>query len=249
MARLFDDASSQYLEKDVAPVTVAPLTFLVRFFSDTNSVRQNLIYLGNKANTTDLWQMRLFETGSAVTFRIGGSGGSTTIVTTTTWSINTWHHACAVDVSSTDHRVFLDGGGKATSSTLRAPSGADRISVGRVGGSSPGQYMSGRICEVLLLDVALTDAEVATHAQLGFLPSWIRPANIKGYWPVWGIHSPEIDLSGQGNSLTLVNGPTRANHAPVTLFTPRGATVPLIEEAGGADVRRHIIPAYMGINA
>ena len=92
--------------------------------------------------------------------------------------------------------------------------------------------MSGRIAEAAIWNVALADAEIAALAR-GIKPNHIRPGNLVLYCPLWGTHGPEIDLSGNGNDLTL-NGTGRANHSPVTLFTPKWAAgVPLIEVAAG----------------
>ena len=153
--------------------------------------------------------------------------------TTTGYSVNTWHHAAGTFTSTTARAAFIDGGSKGTDTTSIVPANENRISIGRWGDSTPGNYMSGRICEVGLWDVVLTDDEISALAR-GVTPNRVRPANLKGYWPVWGLHSPEIDLSGNGNSLA-VTGAVKADHAPVTLYTPKwAASVPLVEaDAGG----------------
>ena len=100
--------------------------------------------------------------------------------------------------------------------------------------------MSGRIAEVALWDVALSAAEVAALAS-GVTPLHMRPGNLVAYWPVWGLHSPEIDLTSNGNNMT-VTGPVKAGHAPVTLYTPKwAATVPLIEAAPAATRRVFVV--------
>ena len=45
---------------------------------------------------------------------------------------------------------------------------------------------------------------------MGWLPYQIRPAALTHFWPLWGIHDPEIDLVENPISLELVNDPARA---------------------------------------
>ena len=240
MARLFDDASTEYMEKDAAPVTAYPLTMACWFYSDDAAADQGLMSIIDK-DAPDQWLAALHARGGIAGDPVRASvraGTQVNVVTTTGYSVNTWHHACGVFASTTSRDVFIDGDSKGSNTTSSSPSGVDRISVGRQGDSTPGNYMSGRIAEAAVWNVALNDFEIALLATPGITPNRIRPDNLRGYWPVWGLHSPEIDLSGQGNSLT-VNGATRADHAPVTLFTPKwAASAPLIEVAvAGAGIR------------
>jgi len=73
-------------------------------------------------------------------------------------------------------------------------------------------YFDGRIAEVTVWSVALTDAEIAALGK-GAHPYTVRPANIVGYWPLWTSNSG-VDLSGGGNHMTAT-GTTVADHAPV----------------------------------
>lgn len=53
------------------------------------------------------------------------------------------------------------------------------------------------------------------------------------HWPLWGLDSPEPDLSGNGDDGTVTEA-IRSNHPPITLFTPKwAAAAPLIEAAVG----------------
>lgn len=214
MARLFDDASSQFLEINVAPVTGTPLTMAAWFRPDNANLFQIIVSIVDKDTADD--QFRLVTAGNAVgdpvQFAVRTSSGTFTAVTTTGYSLNTWHHAVGVAASATDRRVFIDGGSKGVSTSSKIPSGLNRISIGRLGDSTPSNHFSGRIAEVVIWNVALTDVEVAVLAG-GVSPLRVRPGNLKGYWPIFGA-SPETDFSGQGNNLT-VTGATIADHAPV----------------------------------
>lgn len=210
MSRLFDDASSEFLEVDVAPATATPLTLGCWFYADDVAVNHNLMGIFNK-DEVDEWFTLIFAgaVSDKVVAQVGISGAA---LTSTSATINTWHYATGVFTSSTSRDVFIDGGGKGSNTDTFAPSGVNRVSVGRKGGPTPADYFSGRIAEAAIWDVALTDVEVAVLAT-GVSPLRVRPANLKGYWPIFGA-SPETDYSGQGNNLT-VTGATIADHAPV----------------------------------
>lgn len=238
------NGSNRYLEINVAPVTAAPFTMGCWFRVANVTSHYELMWLGNKNDTDEEWrlQARGNETGDPVQFRLEDSGSFPFAETTAGFTVDTWHHACAVEAGVTDHRVFLDGANKGTeTATTVSPDGVNRISIGREGDSTPGKYINGRIAEAFLYDVALTDQEVSVLAS-GVCPIRVRPANLKGYWPLWGTHDPEIDLSGQGNSLTVFNSMPRADHAPVTLYTPKwAASVPMIEAAPAAARRIFVV--------
>jgi hypothetical protein len=58
---------------------------------------------------------------------------------------------------------------------------------------------------------------------------------VAGFWPLWGLSSPEPDLSGNRNDGT-VTGAVRSNHPPITLFTPKwAATMPWISPTDFAE--------------
>jgi hypothetical protein len=66
-----------------------------------------------------------------------------------------------------------------------------------------------------MFDKVLTIAEMVT-VQFGGL---IAIANLCAYWPLWGVATPEPDLSGNLNSGT-VTGALLAAHAPVGRYAP-----------------------------
>lgn len=76
--------------------------------------------------------------------------------------------------------------------------------------------MDGSIASAGLWNAALTAKEIAALGQ-GVSPLYVRPGNLVGYWPLWGVHSPEIDLVGTPHVLT-VTGATLGNHAPVVPY-------------------------------
>ena len=62
------------------------------------------------------------------------------------------------------------------------------------------------------------------------------------YYPLWGLHDPEPELSGKQRSLTLNNGPTRyANPPNVHGFYDEwaAASVPHVPSSGAARQAMH----------
>ena len=244
MSRLFDDASSQYLNVATAAVTTTPCTLACWFYADDANSNNYLLAVGDGADFDyDLFAIRAvggvddFIWATALAVGIGDQAKSTA-----TYAANAWNHACGVFTSSTDRAAFLNGANKGTNATSVAPTGIVLTRIGAspvTSGGSPFQLMSGRIAEAAIWNVALTDAEVAALAR-GVSPLRIRRASLQGYWPVYGTGSPEPDYSGTALHMTLTGTPAVADHAPVmpswgldlgwvgafTAAAPGGATWP-----------------------
>jgi len=231
MARSFDDAATEYLEIDQAVVSsAAPCTLSAWFNTDDASVTQVLIQIADKDVDKHRFVLQIRKTSSGQNIiswvQDGGTGVPT--VTTTTYSTNTWQHACATFASTTSRAVYLDGGGKGTSTTSIDPLNLDRTSIARAGDSTPAAYMSGSIAEVAIWDVDLNDDEVAALAK-GFHPYQIRPGNLVFYVPL--IRGNDKDLVG-GLSLTAFNTPGISVHPRVFypgrphIFGVPGAALP-----------------------
>ena len=125
--------------------------------------------------------------------------------------------------------TFLDddvtGTGAGPVSNLTEP-----VRLGAKGGS--GDELQGSLGYAAYIDAFIS----SKNEMLAYLGNPIRVAKIMEarnsaelIMPLWGRHSPEIDLSVNGVSGTLTNA-TAANDPPVTLFTPKwAASTPLIE--------------------
>ena len=218
MARLFDDAASEYLENTTGtPVSGVPLTMAAWFYCDdvVTWTSRTLIAIQDKDSGDD-WIRLYIRAGDANEARAGArsSLGHDHAAATTTYSGNAWHHAGAVFTTTTSRAAYLDGRAKGTNATAITPLALDSVSVGRIGDSSPGEYMSGRIAEAVVLRIAATDYQVWLHAQ-GV------PAPI--VWPGWAIaaYYPlfEVDRDfplGRYN-MTPFNTPSWAPHPPKVL--------------------------------
>lgn len=238
MARLFTSASSEYAEyTSGSPVTAAPLTMACWFRPADDTTRSTLINLVQSADDTHRWTLEAAGNvaGDTIRYFAVAGGANSVAITTTGFTANTWHHCCAVEASSSDRRVFIDGGSKGTQTASRVPASINRITVGAFrSGASNSLHANGRIAEAAIWNVALTDSEVLALAR-GVHPLDMRPANLVAYWPLLGNDSPERDIHPRSALVTsfplTLNGTTKANHAPVALHrqyrrTAGGVLVP-----------------------
>lgn len=219
MARLFDDAATEYLEDDSAPVTAVPFTISAWFYSDDVAIAQGVVVISDKDVTAEKFELFIAGQvgGDPVRAITQGGGGVGIASSTTGYSANTWHHGCAVFNSTTSRSAFIDGGSKGTNTNSVTPSGMDRISIGRRGDASPSNYFSGRIAEAAIWNVAISDAEVAVLAT-GVAPPFVRPNALIFYAPLYRGRSStggdDYDIVG-GLTLTDNNTVTVADHPPI----------------------------------
>jgi len=213
MARLFDDASSEYLNNSSAVVSAYPFTVSCWIYPDasddqvvfsivskTEAGRFHLVGL----NTSDNAEVRT-RNGGASTLGIATSGNTVTL--------DAWNHILGRFISATDRRVILNGDTEATNATNSTPSSLTDTAIGRFDGISPGNYFSGRIAEVCIWDVDISNS-VEQAALLGVQPARIQSNNIVSYWPIWGDDDPEPDLFGS-TDMTVNNSPAKAVHTEI----------------------------------
>jgi len=211
MARLFNDASSQYLSRGTFASVTTPFTVSCWIYIDTYlATRQRIIWLEDDDAGLKFYLVDVMGSGeppgnALLCNHFDGSHAAAN--TTTSISLNTWHHVCAVFANTSSRTIFLDAGGATTNNVLQNVITCDILEVGR--GLSEA-YVSGRIAEVAIHNAALTVAEVTALAK-GYSPLFVHPQSLVSYWPIIGRTSPEIDLVG-GYDLTLVNAPTTAAH-------------------------------------
>lgn len=238
MARGFVRASSQYLQRSSAVISSPPFTMACWFYSDDLTVAQTLIEVGESIvdNRHDLILAGTVG-GDPLRARSVDDATSGSASSSVGYSANTWQHACGVWSASNNRVVYLNGGNSGSNTTSVVPESLDKTAVGRR--TSGADYMSGRIAEVAIWSAALTAVEVAALAR-GISPPYVRPTNLVDYWPLWGLHSPEIDLTANNRTLT-VTGATAANHAPTQPFSHRRwMAAQLAEEAGTAGQPSHL---------
>ncbi|KKM07542.1 hypothetical protein LCGC14_1732880, partial [marine sediment metagenome] len=143
-----------------AVVTAVPLSICVWFNLPNITLSQTPLSIVD-ASTLASFRIRVKGSDDLVyAVAVDTSPQSSSAVTTTTYTPNTWQHVCAVFATNADRRVYLDGGNKGTNTDSRTPTGLDVTNIGRLGGSSADEYANGTLDEVMVFSVALTDAQV-----------------------------------------------------------------------------------------
>jgi Concanavalin A-like lectin/glucanases superfamily len=177
--------------------------------------------------------VRLNASGAPQACINGNTGsGSTTCVTGTALSLNTWHHLGMVwDAASTLLRLYVDGAQIGTAvSTLTTATFVLPVGVGaNYSGGSVESYFTGRIAEAAIWGVALSAAEMSALAH-GTPPSLVRPSQGPNttlfiYWPMHGLGSTEgnfADITGAVNNGGLTNAPPPAPHCACGMPTGEG---------------------------
>lgn len=191
---------------DSAVVTDYPVSMACWANADTLATNQTAIDLGSTLSTNG---QRVFMNASGVNAESTQSAGTRTATTSAAPSTGTWHHIAGVFASSTDRRAFLDGGNKGTSTDSRTWSAdIDRtIIAARIRSGAVAQGFDGKLAEIAIWNVALSDDDVASLAK-GFRPTLIRPDRIVMYA---SLISNVFDYVG-GNTLTLTGTANVAVH-------------------------------------
>jgi len=231
MARAFVRASSQFIGHSAGLVSADPITLACWGRSDDSTNGQDAVQIGD-STTGRGWRLNFGGATAGDPIRAiatDNTGTNAIAVTSTGYSVNTWHHACAVFTSTSSRDAYIDGGSVGNNATaLGTMMSPNRTDIGRAVNAS--SYFSGRLAEVAIWNVALTANEVLALAR-GVSPLRVRPASLISYVPIWGLHSAEIDMKNSGATWT-VTGATLANHAPVRPFSRIAlATAPVIEVA------------------
>jgi hypothetical protein len=238
MARQLVNASSQFLDVGTwdgagggSALTMVCWVYLdsipnsdFRYFSkaiNTSANNHTIMLSNNDASVVEL-RVRLKVAGT-VTTHIGD---------TQTESTGEWIHAGFTWSSADDTiRTYFNGGVDAsttTTSTGTIASNAQRFIIGaNPNSSNETRWMDGRIAEVCAWSAALNANEFSALAS-GVVPNRVRPQSIIAYWPIWGVHSPEPELTGNGPNATLDGAPAFGNHPPIVRTRK---TFHLIEES------------------
>lgn len=136
-------------------------------------------------------------------------------ISTLALTANQWNHIGLVKngTGAGALAAYLNGSSQTTTSNGSIANGAESL---RFGLNNQGAHgADGRIAQVCIWNVALSAAEVFALSR-GASPYTIRPTSLKGFWPLFGVASPEPDLSGNGNPATATGTPAAADHAPVS---------------------------------
>lgn len=218
MARKFVAASSEYLQVESGLGLAYPFTMACWANVDAE-VGCTLMAVQQKASDNEfhMLEARGGDANNTVNAASHATAAAADALTSTFFSINTWFHAAGVFNSATSRSSFLNGGGKVTSATNATPASLDRYSVGALRRLTPAGYMSGKIAEAAIWNVALSDAQITLLAG-GANPLSILPGNLIHYTPLWGNSSPEPN-NGTGSTTLTATGTVKSDH-PTNLVRP-----------------------------
>jgi len=220
MSRNFDGSTTDLRKGSATPYTV-PMTVSAWIKPDVAvPLVDHIIWLQSDSTGDELFKLQLEGSSSTESDRgkirwVSRAGAVSSIAQTTTGvSADVWHHVCGVEASTTDRRVFIDGGSKGTDTTSSTPGTIQRIRVG-VAELSASDFFDGDISQIAIWDVALTDAEIASLAA-GVSPLRMRRDSLVAYWPIGGNQDPEPNIIGSGaNELDVRNAPPKTEEPPV----------------------------------
>ena len=161
---LFDDGSNEYLELAFPVVEGTPLSMTCWFNSNDITTWQNLMCVADQTGHYGNCSLNLQGNfaGDPVGARSqptddSGTGGA---VTTSGYTANTWYHAAGVWTGIASRAAYIDGASKGTNALSRAFPDATHTSIGVLCDTSKSNYMSGRIRDARIYNVAKTDTEI-----------------------------------------------------------------------------------------
>lgn len=179
----FDGTSGWVGSATVSPVANNSTGVTLACWARATALGNTLINLSDATGNSG--GLRLIQTGTGTRGTSIASGNVASIVDTTTGSptINTWGHYCAVFTTAA-RSAYYNGANKATTTATSVASGFTRTQIGaRRAGSVTDAFFNGRLAEVGVWNVVLTDDEVLSLAD-GAACSLVRPQSLVLYAPM-----------------------------------------------------------------
>lgn len=210
MAYSFDGSNDYMFKSLVGQSYQVPTTLSCWFSAGNTAVQMGMVNLNYSAGAR--WNAIELATSGAVVARAPGSVAGTAVsaTTTTTCSLNTWNHAAGVFTGEDSRTAYLNAGGKNTDTSAGGLQTVfQRINFGarvRAGTTpDPSTYYNGKLAEIGIWNVALTDAEISTLAS-GVKPIYVRPASIIAYIPLVRDVTDYVDANAitQSGGVSLV---------------------------------------------
>ena len=157
------DGVNGYVSLPNAVATAAPFSISLWFKVDNVTTYETLVNINLTGADNNYWvlQTRGDVAGDPLEWQINDLGaGETAVRTSTSVTAGVWMHACCVEASSIDHRVYLNAGGAASSTTSRAPAGINNTNIGVYRGTVFDGYFNGSIDNVRIYNRAISLSEI-----------------------------------------------------------------------------------------
>jgi hypothetical protein len=214
MARDFDGVDDKIVIADNSDhdITGTALSLHAWINHDVTATRGGIVSKWGGTLPVAAYELEV-TAGDKLSMSIADDAGTDTAAGATSISTGVWYSAGGrkSGTGAGALAVFLNGVSDGTATSNRSiHNGTGGLEIGRVINDTI--LFNGRIAEAAIWNVALTDAEFLALAR-GVPPNRIRRQSLKGYWPLHGISSPEVDLSGLAHPGTIT-GAIAANHSP-----------------------------------
>ena len=241
MARSFDGSTDYASIADNAAVDLGPLTVCAKIYLETPSNAWHTVFIKGRDGTSIVnYAFSFNPTGGTDLAQLFWADGTFRVYSfpfAANVPVGQWFFLAATltqNGGDVDGRVLIDMAEVENSSITATLSGGlnnDALILGAwrdVGVTK--EPTDCRIANLSGYNQVLTDNQIR-----GIGDRFTDPANHSAFWPLFGLDSPEPELSGVGIDATLV-GTSKANHPPTTLFTPKwAATIPFAEVAAALD--------------
>jgi hypothetical protein len=183
MAYAFVRASNQYLSVASTPDVRQPMSLHALIYT-TNSTDVQFGLSNHAAGSNRILAIGIdgATAGSPAIFRGRFLATTYNQLSSNGTSLTTWHPIGGAQSSVTAFRVFLDGTRTSgtSGSSINLNDATDEIFIGR---ERNGANLDGRVAEVALWNVVLSDDEFVSLSK-GFKPSRIRPQSLRFYAPI-----------------------------------------------------------------
>jgi len=161
---------------------------------------QRLFDNGHTDSSKNGFQLFSTSTIGNILFEVGNGTASAQIVLGSSFIAGVWTQITGIYDGS---NVRLYASGSTAASALTGTVGtADSSAAMGYAAQYNGDFFGGYLADAAIWNAALTPFEIAALVA-GVRPSQIRRASLIGYWPLAGLQSPEPDLSGARNNVTL----------------------------------------------
>ena len=226
MARSFN-GSNQYMGSSHSPVNAFPFTACGWFQLASIPAAQCPFVVGSNGSGAIIMYFSVNSPGNFYAVCTDGSNFPFAEISNSL-SENIWYHLAAsaswngTNVSIT---AYLNGDNKTTGGgNLSFGGGMINSYIGVFDDGSSYKF-NGAAADVAVWNVILSDGEIAALGKYGARPNKVRSGNLVQWYPLWGLSSPEPDLSGNKHNMILTNAPPIAPGPPVMMFTPRTGTI------------------------
>lgn len=191
---------------------------IVQFFAVSDLTHEyDLVDVCDPTNNTNEFSLTFRGDVDASVYWILQPGAAGTHTSTSVTVAGSWHCAGCQSTSSSAHAVYLDGGGKGTNATTTTAASLTSLNLGRFGGLTPANFLSGSLGpheEFDGADGTLSDADFASLAAGQNPKRSAHRASLFIYLPMLGESTDEVDVIA-GRRFTTSNSTAQALCPPL----------------------------------